>query len=377
MSKDKEKLYDKGAVMPIKKSLKDSVNDFFFKALEKGVFDAVLIPMMVPSNDSFAYVLVKDKSLLKDGFFLPPTMSFQGAKAVSNVTRLGKGNMKIAAILRPCEIRGTVELTKLEQTNLENVTLFSMDCSGVMPTSDFIKHPDKAMKEYDEAVKNLDDKKMRPVCQICDKNSITDNDIHIGTFGAKKDSFYLIANSEKGKETLKELGIASKDNIEIWRAKVKEQIKNKNKKRADKHKSFKTEIRGLDGLTNALSQCINCHNCMRVCPICSCRLCFFDSDLVKHPSDDYLAQSESKGSIRFLPDTMLFHMGRMMHMSLSCVSCGLCEDSCPVGIPVAQIFSMVADETQSLFNYEAGRSKDEPLPMKTFEKDELHDVEDA
>ena len=51
--------------------------------MEKGLFDAVLIPMKVPAGDSFVYVLIKDKSLIKDADPLPPVMSVQGAKAVS------------------------------------------------------------------------------------------------------------------------------------------------------------------------------------------------------------------------------------------------------------------------------------------------------
>jgi len=64
-------------------------------------------------------------------------------------------------------------------------------------------------------------------------------------------------------------------------------------------------------------------------------------------------------------------------MSLSCVSCGACEDACPVFIPVAQIFSMMADETQDLFNYVSGRDLEEPLPLIAFKEEELHEVEDA
>jgi len=64
-------------------------------------------------------------------------------------------------------------------------------------------------------------------------------------------------------------------------------------------------------------------------------------------------------------------------MSVSCVSCGSCEDACPMSIPVAQIFSMTADETQGIFDYVAGRNIDEPIPLKTYEEDELHEVEDS
>ena len=116
---------------------------------------------------------------------------------------------------------------------------------------------------------------------------------------------------------------------------------------------------------------------MKVCPVCICRLCYFDSDKVKLPSEDYIRKAENKGSIRFLPDTTLFQIGRMMHMSISCVSCGSCEDACPMSIPVGQIFSMISDETQGLFDYVSGRSIDELIPTFTYKEDELHDMEDT
>jgi len=377
MSKLKDNLKSKGAVISAKTGTKESIIDFLKKAMDKGVFDAVLIPMRVPAGDSFAYVLIKDKSLLKDSFPLPPVMSVQGAKAVSSLTRLGKGNMKIATVMRPCETRATIELTKLGQTNLENITLISMDCPGVLPISDFLDDPNKGMKLFNDAAKKWDDEIMRPVCQICDKSSMVAGDIHIGTLGAKKDTFFIISNSQKGNDALEKLDIKLKENIDSWQAKIKDISEEKQKKRKKAHNDLKSEIGGLDNLLDTFSRCINCHNCMKVCPICYCRLCYFDSDKVKHPSEDYLQRAESKGSIRFLPDTLLFQTGRMMHMSHSCVSCGACEDACPVSIPVAQIFSMIADETQGLFDYVSGRDIEEPLPLVAYKEEELHEMEDA
>jgi hypothetical protein len=48
-----------------------------------------------------------------------------------------------------------------------------------------------------------------------------------------------------------------------------------------------------------------------------------------------------------------------------------------MSIPVAQIFSVVADETQRLFDYVAGRNLGEPLPLKTYKEEELHEMEDS
>jgi len=366
-----------GAAIPARNGVRKTIIDLLEKAMDKEVFDAVLISMKTPAGDSFAYVLAEDKSLLKDGFLLPPTMFVQGAKAVSSITRLGKGNLKIAVIMRPCETRAAIELAKLGQTNLENITLISIDCPGVLPSSDFLKDPEKNIKSFNEAVKNWDDKKMRPVCQICDKSSMVAGDLHIGTLGAKKDTCFIISNSEKGKEFADKLGIGLKDKIDTWQAKVKTISEEKQKKRKKAHKDLKAKVGGIDNLVETFSQCINCHNCMRVCPVCICRLCYFDSDNVKFPAENYLTRAESKGSMRFLPDTTLFQMGRMMHMSVSCVSCGACEDACSMKIPVAQIFSMIADETQNIFDYVSGRSLDEPVPLVDFKKEELAEVEDA
>jgi len=285
--------------------------------------------------------------------------------------------LKIAAVMRPCEVRATNELTKLEQTNLENITLISFDCPGVMPLSDFVNNPEQGMKHFDQAQQQWDDSIMRPVCQICEHSSMTAGDLHIGVHGANQGTCFLIPTSEKGTEVLQHLGFKAETRVDAWTQKVQKRSQEKMQKRKKAHQALHTQINGLNKFTDAFQQCINCHNCMRVCPVCYCRLCYFDSDKVKQQAEEYLDQATSKGSIRFLPDTTLFHIGRMTHMSLSCVSCGSCEDACPMSIPVAQIFSMIADETQAVFDYVSGKSIDEPLPLRTFKEDELHDMEDA
>jgi formate dehydrogenase subunit beta len=67
----------------------------------------------------------------------------------------------------------------------------------------------------------------------------------------------------------------------------------------------------------------------------------------------------------------------MLHMSLSCVSCGACEDACPTAIPVAQVFSLVGNQNQEEFNYVPGRSRDEPLPLRVYKEEEFEEVEQS
>ena len=127
-------------------------------------------------------------------------------------------------------------------------------------------------------------------------------------------------------------------------------------------------------LQDTFAHCIGCHNCGTVCPICYCRQCYFDSSVSKPNSDIKLIRAKNKGALAFPLDRLMFHIGRMSHMSLSCVSCGQCSDACPVSIPVAGVFSYVADQTQRTFEYSAGRNDGDPLPLRQFRKTELPGV---
>ena len=149
------------------------------------------------------------------------------------------------------------------------------------------------------------------------------------------------------------------------------------KKREQAQKELESRATGLDNLLDTFSKCINCHNCMRVCPICYCQQCFFDSNDMKFAFDDYLERAKVTGGLRLPPETLLFHIGRMLHMSLSCVSCGACEDACPTAIPVAQIFSLIGNKNHEEFDYVPGRSLDESLPLRKYEEEEFEEVEQS
>jgi formate dehydrogenase subunit beta len=193
----------------------------------------------------------------------------------------------------------------------------------------------------------------------------------------KNGSLLLIPSSSKGLDVLNRSGMSPEEDTSDWETRVNKLIDQRRKERKRNNDAFKADIEGMDRLVEAFSTCINCHNCMRVCPICYCRQCHFDSDKMKFGFEDYLTRAEAGDGLRIPTDTLLFHIGRMLHMSLSCVSCGMCEDACPVTIPVAQIFTLVGDRNQEAFHYVPGRSVDEQLPLTTFEADEFQEVEQS
>ena len=368
----------KGAILAAKEGTEKGILDFIKQALSQNCLDAVLIPARVPTGDSFAYFLVQNEAFLEGASPLPPIMPVQGARVISSITRRGKGKKRITAFMRPCEARATIELAKLGQVDLENIIIITVDCPGVMPLSDYFEDAGKGDKVFEDAFQHWNSEPMRPVCRICDKfSSVGGEDLHIGIMGVKSGSVLLIPRSPKGEDALNKTGLSLEEDITGWEASVNKLTEERKQKRNRSNEALRNDIEGIDKLVQAFSACINCHNCMRVCPICYCRQCHFDSDKMKFSFEDYLTRAEARGALMVPTDTLLFHIGRMLHMSLSCVSCGMCEDACPMAIPVAQIFTVVGDRNQEAFDYVPGRSVDEPLPLTTFEEEEFQEVEQS
>lgn len=130
------------------------------------------------------------------------------------------------------------------------------------------------------------------------------------------------------------------------------------------------------GLVNVFDRCIACHACSAACPICYCKNCYFDSQTFEYFPESYFTRMAAKGALRLPVDRILFHLGRLSHMGASCVACGMCEDVCPVQIPVSRIFKTVGSRVQDLFGYTPGEDPDAPMPLTTYAEKELEDFAD-
>jgi len=393
--KAKRRLPAPAASLPGREGVQQAVTGFLKKALEQGCFEAVLVPVKVPETNSYAWVLANDPGLLDDANPLPPVLSVQGGRALSSLTKHGSPPLRIGAVLRPCEARAAVELSKLKQAALDDVCLITIDCPGALPLADHCADPDKSLERFKAVMEKWgEDEGVRPACARCHRFSLPDLDddhapqasqgnetirtsvdIHIGLLGEARDGVLLIPATPSGKEILEKMGFSLDRDISGWEIKVRDAREKKREKRKAAHDEFRKEITGLDHFLSLFDDCINCHNCMRVCPVCYCQQCIFDSETQHLTAQAYLERARKRGSLRFPLDPLLFHLGRMSHMALSCVSCGACEDACPVSIPVGRVFSWVADETQPIFGYSAGTDRGEALPLQNFLKDEFRDVE--
>jgi formate dehydrogenase subunit beta len=360
----------------------EAIIGFLKSLLEKGLIEAIIMPKALPSKDGFVQTLIHDPEKLEGVVSLSPTMPVQSARVVSNLTikNLGK---KVAAVLKACEIRAIVELTKFLQVKLDNLYLIGIDCPGTFEVTDYAKMVEegkggetltkdllKAMEQGD--ISPPAGYTFRTACQMCEY-PIPNADIVLRLFGYKTDQEIGIEIGAKLEKEIEEKGILSfSENEPASRSKVIDKVvAERIKKRDTLFEEFRGGVKDLSSFLDRFSTCIRCHNCMVACPICYCKECVFRTAVFEHDGDQFLRWADRKGGIRIPTDTLIFHLIRMSHMVTSCIGCGLCDSACPSRLPVATLFRSVGDKIQKMFQYVPGRDVEETPPVASFKEDEL------
>jgi formate dehydrogenase subunit beta len=355
-----------------------STNDFLRELLSSRKLEALLVPQSTPSKKIAFPVLISDPKKL-NADIIAPVLPTATATLVSKMTKLQPASKPIGVVMRSCQIRALIELVKLNQANLSNIVIIGVDCPGTFPINTYTIFPEKktptqflldALSTHsDEAEKYL-----RSACKICKDPIPTHADIVLGLYGADINKEIIVeAVSDIGKHLLNDVTLEEGKEEKKREKAVKEVREEKTKKR----KTFlKTNegLKGIDKISEFFDTCVNCHNCQQACPICYCKECLFDSAVFDAEAYKYLRKSETKGLLKMPTDAVLFHLGRMNHMILSCVQCGLCEQACPNAIPLMDVFIPVAENAQKEFTYEPGKDEKEKIPLIVYREDEFLEV---
>jgi formate dehydrogenase subunit beta len=296
-----------------------------------------------------------------------PVMPVNAGSVVARMTAVEPAAEPIVAVLRPCETRALVELVKLKQASLENVTILAVDCPGTVDLEGFQGDgPDLAGRLAEPAPD------LRDPCRLCTHPSPAFADAVLCLYGVDLEAGLLIeARTAKGETLLDAAGLEEAE-VPSGRADI---LAGERSRRAEQRKTRLATLletsRGTEGMTAFLAKCIKCQNCRTVCPVCYCKECFFDSPTFEMEAAKYLGRARARGAFRLPEDTLLFHLTRMNHMATSCVNCGMCSQACPNGIDVGALFSAVGDEVQAIFDYRPGESVEDDIPFTTFREDEL------
>jgi Na+-translocating ferredoxin:NAD+ oxidoreductase RnfC subunit len=98
-------------------------------------------------------------------------------------------------------------------------------------------------------------------------------------------------------------------------------------------------------------KCIKCYGCRNICPACFCPTCTLEDSSLVRPGGTP-------------PDVPIFHLIKAYHMTDRCIDCGLCEEACPMGIPVRRLYRKVRKTVKDLFGYVPGEREEEKGPLE-------------
>jgi len=363
-----------------KRSALETLKGFFSALLERGVVDALLVPQQVPGGKIVVHTLVTDPSELEGLDPVAPVLMRNSASMVSDLSfQAPKG--KVAAAMRPCEIKALVELVKFKQASLDPIVLIGVDCAGTFEPKEYTQivaaHGGPVSEQVLDAFfegkgLSIGGYEVREACRICEAPSPANYQILIALWGADSESGpAIVPLDEKGKEIIERAGVQPQEKP-LNHSDIVQRIVSERSALARKViEEFAKRISTLDGLVDEFAACKRCMNCRAECPICYCRECVFCSPTFVHESSKYIKWARQRKIIKMPVETLLFHLTRLNHMVTSCVGCGQCSSACPNGLPVMELFRTIGSNVQKIFDYVPGRSLDEEPPLTTFREDEL------
>jgi formate dehydrogenase (coenzyme F420) beta subunit len=360
-----------------------SLKAFCVTLLEQENINAILVPQRLPMKSMAMPTLVTATDQLEGVDPLSPAFPMNGSKVLAKLTRRPSGG-KIAAILRPCEIRAFIELVKLKQARTEDVVLIGLDCLGAFRNTDYFRFVGDdaaaATQRFYEGVlagkdAAMDGADLTPACKACEHSVPDSADIALGLWGVDTGTGILAqAQSPAGEELLNQLGLPAAEVPPARKEALDRLLESRTAYRDQMFADTAAATDSVEKLGSYMANCVNCYNCRVACPVCYCKECVFVTDVFNHDPAQYLRWAQRKGAVKMPTDTVFYHLTRLTHMSTACVGCGQCSNACPNDIPVMELFRLVGHRTQEAFAYEAGKSVAENPPLSEFKEDEFQEV---
>ncbi|TFG00484.1 MAG: 4Fe-4S ferredoxin [Promethearchaeota archaeon] len=243
--------------------------------------------------------------------------------------------LKVGVISKGCTARAIIHQAVEKQVNLDNIKIIGINCNGIINRRRIEKEigqreiTDISIEDEEIIVKGKDFEErfpfaeyMNELCKTCKiKAPPMSNELSNIIIGASQE----ISDLDHDYSDLNEYESQTPD--EKW-----------------------------ESVQVLLQDCTRCYSCREACPMCYCNLCFVDQNLPTW-----------FGKTVELPDIMVFHMIRALHLAGRCVECGACSSACPIGIDLALINRKLGKIVKERFEFTSGLNLETLPPMMTHQ----------
>lgn len=349
-------------------------------ALERGIVDAVL--GVRKGADIFD---------ARPVFITDPDKVIETAGAIYGGTLLlskhfgkylnGAKDLKIAAVLKGCDVMGVYEQAKRGQLNLDNVLMVGLNCAGsITPamirriaSEVFHVDPYSVKKESmykgrfhiehdgqhnDIPINELEERSYgrRSNCRRCKMKIPRQADLACGQWGVKAEivgkATFVEVCSRRGAELINmalearaiDTGVPDASCIKARKRRENAVLSLADKWRERDFTPLSISRERLKMMMEETSRCIKCYTCIEVCPA------------LFNTIKPYITAFPGK-----VPPEFGFHLLRYAHVADSCIDCGQCEELCPMDIPNALFMHAIEADLEALYGYHAGEDMSRPV----------------
>jgi formate dehydrogenase subunit beta len=331
----------------------NALRQFLTTLWEQNEFDLLLAP--VESNDlsGVSIQTIEDRRDVDRINPFAPVMLSNAARFTSQSIQ-DRPDKRIAAILRPCELRAFIEIQKRKKILLDpdSVLILGVDCVGTLPFEVFARENEaKSLAELTEdslqnaAQGGLRPQRFRTACEVCDWPAPCGADITIGSIGVSTEHFLLVIARDETIDTRLGLNTAAPTNASEYQVSHRETVVGAiADMRSGMRKKLVEDMQGsfrFNDLASFLAwftNCSLCGKCLDACPL-------YEGEFAS------LLGLPGKGKAGKAPLAELVAMSRWL---ASCAGCGMCEESCNCNVPITLLISALSHRVRSELQYRCG-----------------------